>query len=308
MECFVLGSGGMMPMPRRRLTSIAVRNEGRIYLLDCGEGTQVPYKEKHLGLRNLDVIAITHLHADHVLGLPGMLMLRAQMPDPGPLQILGTPGLRRFVKNVRADLGMYINYPIRVSEWSSEAPPLAYEDEHVRISWHRLQHTVTCVGYRIEEKDRPGRFNPDAALALGVPRGPLWGRLQAGETVEGSDGGLVRPDQVLGPTRRGRHLAYATDTGLCTGLSEVLDRADLAFLESMFAPEEEQDAYEKKHLTVTQAARQACEAHVARLVLVHISPRYEDAVLRHLAKAAAKEHPQVEIARDGNEYSLPVPA
>jgi ribonuclease Z len=308
MECFVLGSGGMMPMPRRRLTSIAVRLEGRIYLLDCGEGTQVPYKEKHLGLRNLDVIATTHMHADHVLGLPGMLMLRAQMPDPGPLTLLGTMGLKRFVRNLRADLGMYINYPIRVVEWTKESGALAYEDDQVRIFWHRLDHTVPCVGYRIEERDLPGRFDLEAAQTLGVPRGPLWGRLQAGHPVQLENGAVVRPEQVLGKTRRGRHIAYATDTKLTPRLQPLLEESDLAFVESMFAPEEEEDAAAKKHMTVVQAASAASAARVDRLVLVHISPRYEQESVRRIAAVAEREHANAEVARDGRVYTLPVPA
>jgi len=307
MECFLLGSGGMMPMPRRNLTSIAVRTEGRIYLLDCGEGTQVPYKEQHLGLRNLDVVAVTHLHADHVLGLPGMLMLRAQMPDPGPLTLLGTPGLRRFVRHVRSDLAMHINYPIAVREWSEDGGELAYEDDQVRIFWRPLLHTVRCLGYRIEEHVRPGRFDPEAATRLGVPMGPLWGRLQAGESVHARSGELVRADQVLGPPRRGRHVAYATDTMITPALQPLLRGADLAFVESMFAPEEADDAAAKKHMTAVQAARAAHQAGVQRLVLVHVSPRYERSELKRLAKAAREEHPRASVGRDGQVFAVPLP-
>jgi ribonuclease Z len=304
MDCFLLGSGGMMPMPQRRLTSIATRLEGKIYLFDCGEGTQVPYKETHLGLRSLDVIALTHLHADHVLGLPGMLMLRAQMPDPGPLTILGTAGIARFVRNVRADLRMHINYPIEVREWSPGAPTLAYEDELARLHWFELEHTVACVGYRLEEKERPGRFDLAAAKRLGVPQGPLWGALQRGESVETPEGETVQPEQVLGPQRRGRHLAYATDTRVTPKLQPLLRDADLAFVESMFAPGMEQDAAKKRHMTVIQAAGAAAEAEVAKLVLVHISPRYERGELKELARAAREHHPNVQIGRDGQLFEL----
>ena len=306
MECFVLGSCGMMPMPHRRLTSVAIRHEGRVFLLDCGEGSQVPYKEKHLGLRNLDLIATTHLHADHVLGLPGMLMLRAQMPDPGPLLLLGTRGLGRFVQHCRQDLGMHINYKIEVREWSHDADPVAYESDLVRLTWTPLRHGVPCVGYRLEEKQRAGRFDPEAATRLGVPQGPLWGQLQAGHSVE-VESNTVQPDQVLGPPRRGRCVAYATDTGLTSTLEPLLGGADLAFVESMFAPEEEQDAAEKMHLTVIQAATAAKNAGAARLVLVHISPRYEDRELRRLAKIAREHHPEAEVARDGNMYEIALP-
>jgi ribonuclease Z len=307
MQCFLLGSGGMMPMPHRRLTSLAVRVEGQLFLFDCGEGTQVPYKEQHLGLRNLGVVAISHLHADHVLGLPGMMMLRAQMPDPGPLKIFGTRGLKRFVRNVRSDLAMHINYPVEVIEWSPDAEPLAYEDDLVRLYWYPLEHSVTCVGYRLEERTRPGRFDLDKATELGVPRGPLWGKLQAGETVETPEGKKVSPEQVLGPPRRGRHVAYATDTKVTPKLQPLLKEADLAFVESMFEPGMEDDAAAKKHMTIPQAASAAQEAGVRQLVLVHISPRYERGELKRLAKVAAEHHSNVTIGRDGNDYELALP-
>ncbi|MBW2734112.1 MAG: ribonuclease Z [Deltaproteobacteria bacterium] len=304
MQCYLLGSGGMMPMPHRRLTSVAVRHEGRVYLLDCGEGTQVPYKEQHIGMRDLNLVAISHKHADHVLGLPGMLMLRAQMPDAGPLTILGTPGIRRFISNVRADLGMHINYPIDVCEWKPGADGLAYEDEHVRVLWYELEHTVRCVGYRIEEKERPGRFDAEAAVKLGVPRGPLWGKLQGGQEVQTPSGDVVSPDQVLGPPRRGRHVAYATDTRVTPKLQPLLKDADLAFVESMFESGMEQDAAEKRHMTISQAAGAAREAGVKKLVLVHLSPRYESSSIKRLAVDAQDHHPDVRIGRDGKLFEL----
>ena len=307
MECFLLGSGGMMPMPYRRLTSVATRLEGRVYLFDCGEGTQVPYKETHLGLRALDVVALTHIHADHVLGLPGMLMLRAQMPDPGPLMVLGTPGVARFLRNIRADLRMHINYPIEVREWSPHTTALAYEDDQVRIFWYPLEHTVTCIGYRLEEKERPGRFDVAKAERLGVPRGPLWGALQRGESVETPSGTTVHPDEVLGPERRGRHLAYATDTQVTPKLQPLLRDADLAFVESMFAAGMEEDAAKKRHMTVVQATEAAKAAGVKKLVLVHISPRYERSEVRTLGKAAREHHPNVVVGSDGELFKVEFP-
>ena len=306
LQCFLLGSGGMMPMPHRRLTSVALRHNGRIFLFDCGEGTQVPYKEQHLGLRNLDLVAITHLHADHVLGLPGMLMLRAQMPDPGPLTIVGTPGIARFIRNVRADLRMHINYPIEIIEWSTSGGTLAFENESVRLYWHPLEHSVRCVGYRFEEKERPGRFDPEQAAALGVPRGPLWGKLQQGQSVETPSGETVEPSQVLGPARAGRHVAYATDTRVTPKLQPILRGVDLAFVEAMFEPGMEEDAAEKKHMTIPQAAGAAREAEVKKLVLVHVSPRYEPSEIKRLAAIAREHHPNVKVGKDGRVFEVPL--
>jgi ribonuclease Z len=319
MEAFVLGSGGMMPMPRRRLTAVALRLGGWVYLFDCGEGTQVPYKEAHLGQRGLRLCAITHLHADHCLGLPGMLMLRAQMPDPEPLTLVGPPGLARFVRDVRRDLALYINYEIRIEEHAGQsgvgrrgAPTggeleLAYEDEQLRLFWQPVAHSCFCLGYRLEERDRPGRFDPAAADALGIPFGPLRGQLQRGETVVTPSGATVQPGQVLGPQRRGRHLAFITDTGLAPSLPTLLRDTDLAFLEGMFLSEHLQEALEKKHLTVEQAATAAREAGVKRLMLVHLSPRYDAADVGRLQEEASRHHPAARVARDGEQLALPFP-
>ncbi|MCB9558259.1 MAG: ribonuclease Z [Deltaproteobacteria bacterium] len=294
-------------MPGRRLSSVAVRVEGQLYLFDGGEGTQVPYKELHLGLRSLDLIAVSHLHADHVLGLPGLLMLRGQMPDPGPLTILGPPGLARFIRNIRADLRMHIRYPIEIKEWSKDADRLAYRDALVNIFWQPLEHSVFCLGYRMEEHQRPGRFDPDRARELGVPAGPLFGQLQRGQTITTPQGTTVEPTEVLGPTRRGRHMVFATDTIPCRSLVELLDAADIAFVESMFLPDDEEDAREKKHMTAAQAAGAAAEAKVQQLLLFHISPRYERRELKRFADIARSIHPNANVAKEGQIIAIPLP-
>ncbi len=307
MECFVLGIGGMMPMPHRRLSSVAVRVEGRSYLFDCGEGTQVPYKELHVGMRALELVAVSHLHADHVLGLPGMLMLRAQMPDPAPLTLVGPPGLGRFVRNVRADLRMYINYKIEIIEWSTGATEVAFENDQLRLLWTPLSHSVFCLGYRLEEHQRPGRFDPEAARGLGIPPGPLYGRLQSGQSITLDDGRVIEPGQVLGPTRRGRHVAMVADTCRTDALQRVLRAADLAFVESMFLPEHADDAAQKKHMTADQSAEAAQQAGVRRLLLLHISPRYENRELRAFGKVARAIHPRADVAREGQVIRVPLP-
>ncbi len=307
MQCFVLGTGGMMPMPYRRLTAVAVRAGGGIYLFDCGEGTQVPYKEHHLGQRSLRVVAVTHLHADHCLGLPGLLMLHAQMPEPGPLTVLGPPRLRQFIQHMREDLAMYINYEIHVREWSEASAKLAYEDEQVRIVWQPVNHSVLCLGYRLEEQQRRGRFDAAAADRFGVPWGPLRGKLQKGESVIIEGGSTIRPEQVIGPPRRGRHVAYVTDTARAPSLDELLWEVDIAFLEGMFLPEHLAEALEKKHLTVDQAATTAQQAHVVELVLVHLSPRYDSEDVRRLSMEASRHHPRARVAREGEVFEIPLP-
>ena len=307
MECFVLGTGGMMPMPYRRLSSVAIRTQGLIYLFDCGEGTQVPYKEKHLGLRNLNLIAISHLHADHVLGLPGMLMLRAQMPDPGPLTIVGPPGLGRFVRHVRSDLRMHVQYPVQIIEWQEGGDELAYRDDQIKLFWHPLAHSVLCLGYRLEEHDRPGRFDPDAARRLGVPHGPLYGQLQSGKSVTTPDGREVLPSQVLGPTRRGRHVAFVTDTSVTPSIGQLMHRVDVGFVEAMFLPEHLEDARQKRHMTVEQSVTAAQQAGAERVVLLHISPRYEKREIRRYNELAQAIHPNARVGKEGQVIKVALP-
>jgi ribonuclease Z len=297
----------MMPMPQRRLTSVAVRTGGEIYLFDCGEGTQVPYKTLHLGLRPLRLIAVSHLHADHCLGLPGLLMLRAQMPDPEPLSVVGPPGLERFIRHLRQDLAMYINYEIRITEWAASATTLAYEDEKIRLAWEPVAHSVFCLGYRLEEHPRPGRFDTAAAEALGIPFGPLRGRLQRGEAVVLPSGEAVRPEQVLGPTRPGRRIAFITDTTLTPALERLLHQVDLAFLEGMFLPEHLDEALAKKHLTVDQATDAATRAGAGRVILLHLSPRYEVKEEGRFDAVAAEHHPRARVGREGEVIELPLP-
>ncbi len=314
MECVLLGSGGMMPMPGRPLTALAVRTGGAVYLFDCGEGTQVPYKSLHVGMRALRMVAVTHLHADHCLGLPGLLMLRSQMDEPEPLTLVGPRGLERFVRHVVRDLACRITFPIKYLEIDPREKvdpkgplPVVYEDEHVRLQWLPLRHSVFCVGYRLEERERPGKFSPAAAKAAGLPPGPAYGRLQAGQAVETPEGRVVTPEEVLGPPRRGRHVAFCTDTAPCKNLYRVLDRVDIAFLEGMFLPEHEEEARQKRHLPVTEAARISHRAHATRTVLVHLSPRYDNSQAARVDQEARPINPQASRGRDGDRFEIPLP-
>jgi len=305
MECVLLGSGGMMPMPGRALTSLAVRLQGRVYLFDAGEGCQVNLKKTKLGIKPLRVLAVSHLHADHCLGLPGLMMLRAQVPDAGPLTILGPPGIERFIRQVRESLDFFLDYPLTFIEWSEGHAELAYEDELVRILWGPLKHTTFCLGYRLEEHPRPGKFNPEAARALGVPPGPLWGKLQHGETVTLERGGSVSPGQVLGPPRPGRKICYGVDTRPNKTLYRLCGDVDLAFLDGMFLPEEQEEAETKGHMTAEDAARVAARAGARHAVLVHISPRYAEDDMGRFVDSAKSRFENAEIGRDLQQITLP---
>jgi ribonuclease Z len=308
MECFLLGSGGMMPMPYRYLTSLVVRLQGAMYMFDAGEGTQIALKKAAIGIKNLRVLALSHLHGDHCLGIPGILMMRAQLEEPCPLTILGPPGTEDFLKGVHQALRFHLSFPLNFLEWSQDASQEPYKDDLVRISWAPLSHTTFCLGFRLEEHQRPGKFRPDSARKLGVPQGPLWGELQKGREVLLENGTRVSPGQVTGNPRRGRSLCYAVDTKACKGLYRLCREVDLAFLDGMFLPQHSQEAAQKGHMTVEDAARVASRANARRAVLVHLSPRYrEESELKALEEAARERHPEAQVGKDLTMYSIALP-
>ncbi|MEN6438769.1 MAG: ribonuclease Z [Syntrophobacter sp.] len=307
MECILIGTGGMMPMPYRMLVSLAVRLNGKIYLFDAGEGVQINWKRARVGVRGLKLIAVTHLHADHCLGIPGMLMLKAQMDDPEPLTIIGPAGTREFVTQCRKTLDFLVNYPIHFIEWPGDGTGVAYRDAQARILWEPVKHTRFCLGYRIEELDRPGKFDPEAARNLGIPMGPLWGKLQSGQDIIGPQGMEVRSDQVLGPPRRGRHIAYVVDTRPAPGVYQLCKDADLAFIEGMFLSEHSGHADAKGHLTVEEAAGILKESRPKRAVFVHISPRYENNELSRLEEEARPLFPAARAGRDLDMFEVKLP-
>jgi len=307
MECIALGTGGMMPMPLRLPTSVLVRRDGRMMMFDAGEGIQLALKKGGLGIQALDAVAISHLHADHVLGLPGILMFRAQNDYPGPLTIIGPPGIAKFVRHTLEDLRYHVNFKIKFVEWSRSASRHAWSWHGAELYWEELHHSTFCLGYRLEESTRPGKFHPDRAERLGVPPGPLFGKLQSGETIELPSGKTVEPEDVLGPERRGRVMAFATDTRPCPGLLELVQGADIAFTEGMFALEHQREAVEKKHMTASEAAEAVASVGAQRLVLVHISPRYTREDEARLQAEARHHFPGADVARPLGAYSIPLP-
>ena len=303
LEAFILGTGGMMPLPGRALTSVLVRREGELFLFDCGEGTQVSLRRLNLRWKKITSIFISHTHADHVTGLPGILMLSSQVDREEPLYIYGPPKIREFVDAMRRTLDMYINYEIVIRELDGSSTVVQAEDYAIRA--HPLVHTKPCLAYGIEERARPGVFHPEKALALGVPRGPMWSQLQDGETVRLPDGTTVRPHQVLGQERKGRKFCFATDTVQAPGLAEFSRGADLFICEGMFSEELAETAVEKKHLTAAQAARIARDGAVKRLGLIHYSPRYSERELRTLLGEAREIFPESFLTRDLQHIEIP---
>ena len=303
LEAFILGCGGMMPLPHRHLTSVLLRREGDLFLFDAGEGTQVALRRLNLRWKKINAIFISHTHADHVTGLPGLLMLSSQVDRDEPLYIYGPPRVAEYVETSRKVLDMYINYEIVVKE--VQAPAVCYEGDGFAVRAFPLRHTKTCYGYALEESPRPGAFHPEKATELGVPRGPLWSRLQAGESVPASSGRTVRPEDVLGPTRKGRKFSFVTDSLYLPEIAPEVAGSDLLVCEGMFERELLASAVEKKHMAAFQAATIARDAGgVKKLALIHYSPRYADQELRVLQDEARAIFPETVLSKDKMRFSL----
>ena len=303
LEAFILGCGGMMPLPNRHLTSVLLRREGELFLFDCGEGTQVALRRLNLRWKKISVIFISHTHADHVTGLPGLLMLSSQVDRDDPLYIIGPPRIAEYIEASRRVLDMYINYEIVVQEITE--PGIVYRGEGFHVRSFPLRHTKPCFGYTLEEDMRPGEFHPEKAEALNVPRGPLWARLQAGETVKSANERDVLPSEVLGPPRMGRKFSFVTDTLAFPGIPPEVAGSDFFVCEGMFEKELADDAKEKKHMTAEEAALLALAAgDVKKLGLIHYSPRYTEPNLKQLLKEAQAIFPNTVLCRDKGVHPI----
>jgi ribonuclease Z len=296
LEAFILGCGGMMPLPRRHLTSVLLRREGDLFLFDGGEGTQVSLRKLNLRWKKISAIFVSHTHADHVTGIPGLLMLSSQVERDEPLYIIGPPRIAEYIETSRSVLDMYINYKIIVKEITE--PGIVFSGDGFHIRAFPLRHTKPCFGYTLEEEMRPGEFFPDKALAAGVPCGPMWSRLQGGETVKSISGSDVRPEDVMGKMRKGRKFTFVTDSLAFNEISAEAAKSDFFVCEGMFEQALVADAKDKKHMTAMEAAKIARDAAVKQLALIHYSPRYNDYELQTLLNEAKSIFPNTVLSRD----------
>lgn len=283
----VLGSGASLPTLQRQTTAVAVQREGDLYLLDCGEGTQLQWRRAGLRFSKLRAILISHLHGDHVNGLVGFLQTLSLGGREHGLEVIGPPGIVALLDAARRHVGLRLTYPFSVRE--SEGGTVIEGSGHL-VRCAPLDHGIATLGYAVVEEAKPGRFDVDAARRLGVPEGPLFGRLQRGETVRLEDGTDVEPSQVLGAPRPGRTVTYCVDTRPCDAAVELARDADVFLCDATFAEELMLEARNRGHSTAGQAAQMALRAGARRLVLIHISARYHDA--RPLLDEASRVFPE----------------
>jgi ribonuclease Z len=293
-----LGTGGSVPSARRSTASVLIARGGERLMFDCGEGTQRQL-QRSLGLVQADEIYLTHFHADHILGLPGLLKTYDLTDREVPLSIYGPPGLRELFAVLSPIIGR-IGFGLDLVELKP-GEGVAHDGYEVRS--FEVAHGVRASGYALVEEERPGRFDLEAAKRLGVPEGPAFAALQRGEEVEGSSG-PVRPDQVVGADRAGRTIVLTGDTSPCPATVAAAADAELLIHDASFSEEDAERAAESGHSTVTQAAAVAAEAHVKLLALVHISSRYH--VGEVLKDAQASFEPTI-APRDFDVIEIPFP-
>ena len=297
LELCLLGCGGMMPLPNRKLTSLMARYNGSSILIDCGEGTQVAIREKGWSFKPIDVICFTHYHADHISGLPGLLLTLGNAQREDPLLMIGPRGLEKVVNALRI-IAPDLPFSIEFRELTEKEETV--EVCGLRIRAFRVNHNVICYGYNLEI-DRPGKFDPEKARINQVEM-KYWSRLQKGETIVLADRTLTG-DQVLGPARKGIKCTYTTDTRPTRLIRQNAFRTDLLICEGMYGEPDKQDkAREYKHMTFREAAHIARDAEAARLWLTHYSPslvRPEDYL-----NDVRKIFPQTWLGKDGKTIEL----
>ncbi|MGD2142692.1 MAG: ribonuclease Z [Candidatus Bathyarchaeota archaeon] len=299
MKIVFLGTSGSMPTQRRASSAIAIRRKGEVIIFDCGEGTQRRMVEAGIGFRRRTIIFVSHLHGDHVLGLPGLLQTMTLLKRERILGIYGPKGLVDFVQAFRKVIGGP-GFPVEVYEIHSEG--IIYRAEEYEVAAVEANHDVPAWSYVLNEKPRPGRFHPEKAKDIGVPVGPLWKSLQKGQDVKLSGGRIVRSEEVVDPPRRGFKIAYSGDTRPNSKLAEAAKGADLMIHEATFDGSLLERAEENGHSTASQAAEIAKDAEVRKLVLTHISSRYPDPT--PLLEEAREIFPETEVAEDLLEIEL----
>lgn len=296
-----LGTSGSVPTLKRSLPSVIVQCQKELLMFDCGENTQRQMMQGKVSFHKKLRIFLTHLHGDHVLGLPGVLQTMALMDRKEPVTIYGPPGIRDFLVCTKETLNFGLTFPVEINEILSEGAVL--NTEEFIITAVKSNHAIKSYSYSFTEKPRPGRFYPKKAQTFGVPEGELWSKLQMGKEVELNDGRVVKPSDVMGPLRSGRKIVYSGDTRPFVEFANFASNADLIIHESTFDDSLREKAELDGHSTPSQAAEQAKTAGAKQLILTHISARYPDASL--LLEQAKKVFANTLIAEDFMELVLP---
>jgi ribonuclease Z len=297
------GTAASVPTAARGTAATLLSRGGERWLVDCGEGTQRQLLRSGLGLADLDLVLLTHLHGDHYLGLPGLLKTFGLRGRERPLLVIGPRGLVRLMETLAPVIGR-LPYPVDMEEVGGGGPETAWAGDGFHIGAFPTRHSIASVGYVLAEEDRPGAFDIAAARALGVPEGPAFGVLQRGGEVTTPDGRVVRPAEVLGAPRHGRVVVLSGDTEPCDATRDAARGASVLVHEATFLDEDRARARETRHTTAREAAELGRDADVALLVLTHLSSRFAPREIRAEATAVFD---RVLVPRDFDQVEVPFP-
>ncbi|MEM3506207.1 MAG: ribonuclease Z [Candidatus Bathyarchaeia archaeon] len=291
-QIIFLGTGGSLPTKSRNLPSVVVKRKDEILMFDCGEGTQKQMLSSKIGINKKMKILISHLHGDHVLGLPGLIQTMSLLGRNKELEVYGPSGINDFLESIFKTVPFNLNYSIKVN--SIDEGKILEKNEY-EIFAKKTNHGIPCFAFALIEKPKPGRFYPEKARALGIPEGPLWKKLQLGKDIV-LKGKIIKSNQVVGPPRQGLKIVYALDTRPCEAVLEFSRNADVLIHDSTFGNDMVKKANEYGHSTSSQAANIAKAANVKKLVLLHISPMYKNP--SKLLKEAKKIFPSTIMPKD----------
>jgi len=297
-----LGTAGSVPTTTRGLPAIAIQRKDELIMFDCGEGVQRQMIRARVGFHRKTKVLITHMHGDHVLGLPGLLQTMSLLDRKQRLDVFGPIGIKAFVRGIQQTVQFVLTFPIGINEIKNAG--LVCEEKEYQVHAVKTDHEVPSLAYALIEKPRPGKFNPEKAKAQGIPEGPLWSRLQHGEKIKLSNGRVVKPEQVVGEPRLGRKIVYSGDTRPIDSLVKLAANADLLIHDATFDDELLDRAQKDGHSTPTQASETAKKAKARWLILTHLSARYKSP--QALLEQAKKVFPRVDIAKDFMKIDLPL--
>jgi ribonuclease Z len=297
-----LGTSGSVPTSKRALPAIVFRRKDELLLFDCGEGLQRQMIQANIGFHRKMKVFVTHMHGDHVLGLPGLLQTMSLLERERKLDIYGPIGIKAFVEAIKQTVQFALTFPINVYEIEDEGIVCREKEYEIHATW--VEHVIPSLAYALVEKPRSGRFFPEKARRLGVEEGPLWAKLQQGTNIRLPNGRVIKSEEVTGPLRMGRKIVYTGDTKPTENLAKLAENADLLIHDATFDDELIERALEDGHSTPSQAAETAKRANVKWLILTHISARYRDGSV--LVEQARKIFSKADVAEDLMKIDIPL--
>jgi ribonuclease Z len=298
MKIVLLGTSSAVPTLTRGLSSTALIREGDVFMFDCGEGTQLQLMRSGVKRSRIHSIFIGHLHGDHLYGIAGLLSTLHLDAREEPLNVFGPEGLRPFLNAAFRTSDLQFTFKLTIQEFPRGYRGRVLDEEEFFVEALPLEHSIFCLGWRFQEKDKPGIFNLEKAQELGIPRGPLYGKLQHGEQIRLDDGRTITPDMVLGATRPGKSVVYCLDTQFSQRSIQLADKCTALIHETTFGPDAVALARDRKHSTMEDAAKVAKEAGADTLIATHFSSRYDGRQIAQIANDARETFERITIGKD----------